>query len=109
MTLTRRWASGAAKDFETAVHWYNERQPGLGAAFAAEVLTTADVTMRRPFVLRTYEHPGLPSGIEFRKVQLTRFSEYGLIYSVAGETFWIVAVAHDKRQPGYWIGRSHLF
>lgn len=40
-----------------------------------------------------------------RKVQLKRFSEYGLIYTVIEDTFWIVAVAHAKRRPGYWIAR----
>lgn len=40
-----------------------------------------------------------------RKLQLHRFSEYGLVYTVANDTFWIVAVAHAKRRPGYWTGR----
>lgn len=105
MTLTRRWATGSVDDLETAVEWYNERQPGLGAEFALEVFSATQATMRRPFVLKRYEHPNLPSGAEVRKVQLKRFSEYGVIYTVVGEAFWILAVAHAKRRPGYWSGR----
>lgn len=78
---------------------------GLGAALADEILVTTDATMRHPFVLKRYEHPALPTAVEFRTVQLARFSEYGVVYAVVGLTFWIVAIAHAKRRPSYWIDR----
>lgn len=105
MTLTRRWASGTTRDLAAAAKWYNEREAGLGASFVAEVWSVTDETMQRPFVLKRYEHPNLPADAELRKVQLRRFSEFGVIYTVIDETFWIVAVAHAKRKPGYWMDR----
>lgn len=66
---------------------------------------TLDQAVRHPFLPKRYEHPNLPAEPEVRKLQLHRFSEYGLVYTVANDTFWIVAVAHAKRRPGYWTGR----
>lgn len=106
MTLTIRWASGAVDDLESGARWYDERQSGLGAQFAAEVLATATAASARPLVLKRYEHSDLPPDAEFRKIQLHRFNEYGVIYTVIGETFWVLAVAHAKRKPAYWIARA---
>lgn len=88
------------------MRWYNDRRPGLGAEFANELFFTTESTMRRPFVVRPLEHQGLSPKTEFRKVQLKRFSEYGVIYAVMDETFWILAVAHAKRRPDHWVERT---
>jgi hypothetical protein len=61
--------------------------------------------LKHPLTPRKYEHPNLPAEPEVRKLQLHRFSEYGLVYSIVNDTFWIVAVAHAKRRPGYWTDR----
>lgn len=105
MRLTRRWATGSADDLVTGARWYDERLAGLGAEFADEVLATTDSAIKHPFVLRRFEHPNLPPEADVRKIQLERFSEYGVIYTVLHDTFWIVAVAHAKRRPGYWVDR----
>lgn len=78
---------------------------GLGATVAIEVFATADSAIDRPFVPRRFERPDLPSDVDVRKIQLMRFNEYGVIYTVVDDTFWIVAVVHAKRKPGYWINR----
>lgn len=85
--------------------WYEERQPGLGREFAVDVFDARDQGIKFPLAHRRYEHADLPDLPEVRKVQLERFSEYGILYTVVGNTFWIVAVAHAKRRPGYWTKR----
>ena len=61
--------------------------------------------MRLPLEHRRYEHVKLPELPEVRKLQLERFTEYGIVFTVIGDTFWILAVAHAKRRPGYWASR----
>ena len=35
-----------------------------------------------------------------------RVYPYSLIYRIVGEEITVVAVAHAKRKPGYWIDRN---
>jgi hypothetical protein len=38
---------------------------------------------------------------EVRRAPLRRFP-FGVIYVVMEDIFWVVAVAHARRRPGYW-------
>lgn len=105
MTPKPRWHSAAIQDLEAGHAWYEEREPGLGSALALELDGVVKQALELPLRPRKYEHPQLPAEPWVRKVQLKRFSEYGLVYTVVNDTFWIVAVAHAKRRPGYWISR----
>ncbi|QLQ09849.1 MAG: type II toxin-antitoxin system RelE/ParE family toxin [Nocardioidaceae bacterium] len=105
MTPKPRWHSAAIQDLEAGHKWYEEREPGLGGDLARELDSVVKQTWGRPLIQKKYQHPQLPAEPWVRKVQLKRFSEYGLIYTVVNDTFWIVAVAHAKRRPGYWIDR----
>lgn len=109
MTHERRWVTDAIEDLQGGHDWYDEREPGLGQQLAAEVFDVLDHAAGRPFLPRKYEHPQLPSEPEIRKIQLRRFDEYGIVYTVVKDTMWIVAVAHAKRKPGYWIDRLTKF
>jgi hypothetical protein len=42
----------------------------------------------------------------FRRWLLRRFP-FGLIHRESGSTIFVVAVAHTRRAPGYWLARSH--
>lgn len=105
MTGEPRWLPEAIEDLQSGYDWYDEREPGLGQQLAAEVFKALDQVVRRPLSLKKYEHPNLPAESDVRKMQVKRFNEYGLIYTLVNDTFWIVAVAHAKRNPGYWIDR----
>lgn len=105
MTDETRWVPQAIDDLQGGHDWYDERQPGLGQQLAVEVFTVLNQALRHPFLPKKYEHPGLPAKPEVRKIQLQRFDEYGIVYTVVDDTFWIIAIAHGKRKPGYWIDR----
>jgi hypothetical protein len=32
--------------------------------------------------------------------------QYAIIYSIEPEHIRVLAIAHTKRKPGYWLGRS---
>jgi hypothetical protein len=36
---------------------------------------------------------------------LVRRFPYGVIYRVREEVIWVVAIAHMRRRPGYWLDR----
>ena len=105
MTEAPRWIPEAIEDLQSGHDWYDEREPGLGQQLAVEVFRVLDQVARHPAVPRKYEHPGLPAEPEVRRIRLQRFDEYDLVYTVVNDTLWIVAMAHAKRKPGYWIDR----
>jgi len=109
VTAEPRWIPEAVKDLQNGYDWYNKRKPGLGRQLAVDLYKTVDQALQNPLMPRKYKHPKLPAEPWIRKIQLRRFDEYGLFYTVFNGTFWIVAVAHAKRKPGYWIDRlDHL-
>ena len=81
-----------------AIFYANEANADLGFAFIAEferVLTMLEA------------HPGL--GVPWRgltrRLPLRRFP-YSVIYRIKAEELRVIALAHQRRQPGYWAGRK---
>ncbi|HSA68292.1 MAG TPA: type II toxin-antitoxin system RelE/ParE family toxin [Burkholderiales bacterium] len=87
----------AEEEFLEAVSYYEVRMPGLGERFAAEVRTAGALLLEYPEI-------GQAMSQELRKLVLDRFPYY-LIYNISFETVYIVAVAHERRKPGYWETR----
>ena len=79
---------------------YEEQADGLGERFADEVERA---------VRFVDEHPGLgtPLGEKgtLRRWTLRRFPYY-VIYRAEADALYILAVAHQRRRPGYWRNRS---
>lgn len=88
----------ASADLRDAVAFYERERPGLGLALADEVERTLSL-------LRAFPEAAPRVRGEFRRAVVSRFP-YSLIYRVAGDVLRIVAVAHHKREPSYWVRRS---
>lgn len=91
------WAAPAEAEFLEAVEWHAEHRPGLEEAFAAEVNHTVaraaeNAELGTPYVYRTHQ------------LLLSRF-RYSVVYMIRPDEVWIVAVAHQRRRPGYWRRR----
>ena len=84
-------------EFERAVEYYEQCQPGLGLEFAEEVYAA---------IARIIEYPNVSSALSknTRRCLINRFP-FGLIYQVKAKTLRVIAVAHLQRQPGYWKER----
>ncbi len=80
-----------------ASQFYETASAGLGREFLDEVQRVVD-TLR--------EHPklGSPAGRGLRQAAFQRFP-YWLIYADEPETILVIAVAHQRRRPGYWRRR----
>lgn len=89
----------ARAEFMAAVAYYDEQASGLGAQFIDEVERT---------VQRLAAQPGLGISVSaanhLRRWTLRRFPYY-LIYRSEGDALLILAVAHQRKRPGYWQGR----
>lgn len=87
----------ASAEFQAAAAYYENEVPGLGEAFISEVERVAEIIGAHPAI-------GNPIDEVFRRVVLVRFP-FSVIYGAESEGCLIVAVAHQRRKPGYWHGR----
>ncbi|MDD2597683.1 MAG: type II toxin-antitoxin system RelE/ParE family toxin [Kiritimatiellae bacterium] len=87
----------ADQEMSLAFQWYENQVVGLGYAFLNAVDAAIAVIKTFPFAFECVRG-------NLRKSLLRRFP-YGLIYGIDDGTIIIVAVAHSKMLPGYWINR----
>lgn len=78
--------------------WYEEQRPGLGD----EMLACVDAAVAK--AARTPEAFPLCHGAA-RRALVRRFP-YAVFYMVEGVELVVLAVAHERRRPGYWAGRG---
>lgn len=87
----------AQREFDETIAYYEEARTGLGREFRDEVMR---------FVARIAENPVRYSarmpGV--RRANLSRFP-YNLNYTHEGDDIVIVAIAHNRRKPLYWLNR----
>ena len=88
----------ADRELSEAGEFYEAQADGLGADFVAEVERLLEV-------LATYPYIGRPAPTDLRTIPVRRFP-YSLIYRVLPDVLRILAVAHHRRRPRYWAGRS---
>ena len=81
--------------------WYEGRGVGLGDRFLAEVQGAFDFIARHPKLGRPWLLDGIPPGV--RHVPLRTFP-YAVVY-VRDPRLVVVAVAHSRQEPTYWVDR----
>jgi plasmid stabilization system protein ParE len=88
----------AQAELEEASLFYESRMAGLGKSFAAEVERTISL-------VRDFPEAGSPVGPTRRRVVVARFP-YSIVYKQDPDKIVIVAIAHQRRRPGYWQRRK---
>jgi hypothetical protein len=88
----------AARELEDAAAFYDGAARGLGIEFLEEM-------ERMTETLQTYPDAGAAVDAEMRILAARRFP-YTLVYRVRDREVLILAVAHHRRHPLYWAGRS---
>jgi plasmid stabilization system protein ParE len=87
----------ADQEIEEAQSWYAARSEFAATAFAHEV----DLVVRR--VTEAPDRwPESPDGT--RRLVFPRFP-FTLVYRASGDLIQVVALAHQRRRPGYWRRR----
>ncbi|MFA5677982.1 MAG: hypothetical protein WC953_06180 [Pseudomonas sp.] len=88
----------AEAEFLESVGYYESRVPGLGAALIKEFEVLAELVSHSPKAWQVELEP------DIRKVPLQRFP-LSIVYRESPDAFQILAIAHDRRRPQYWISR----
>ena len=87
----------ALQEVEDAQAWYEERSLLAASAFLREFSIAVQRIQQTP-----HRYPVADAGT--RRIFLDRFP-FTIYYRVKLDALDIVAVAHQKRRPGYWSGR----
>lgn len=93
-------SSPAARELREAVQWYETRQPGLGAQFLDAVDSAFSRISAHPEIGTVISEAG-----HTRRVLVTAFP-YQVVYYLTPDEIIIVAIAHLRRRPGYWMQRN---
>ncbi len=92
---------GAIDDLVETQVYLDTHRPGSSDAFQNDVDAIIDLLMVFPELGRLVH----PSGV--RQSSLKRFP-YSVVYALEGAVILIVAIAHHKRKPDYWLSRLNL-
>jgi plasmid stabilization system protein ParE len=87
----------ASEDVESAQAWYEQRSLFAAAAFLQELSVAVQRIGEAP-----NQYPVAIHGT--RRVVLERFP-FNVFYRVVAGDVVIIALAHQKRRPGYWADR----
>ncbi len=97
-----RLALEATEELADAAAWYEARQPGLATKLLEEFERILVQISSRPQSFPRLRDTAPDLGI--RRAVLPRFP-YALVFLELADEIRVVAVAHAKRQPGYWLDR----
>jgi len=87
----------ASEEVEEHRAWYRERSETAEAAFLRELDRAVELALEAP---RRW-----PRYLAGTQRYVFRTFPFSLVYFVENETLNVVAVAHSKRRPGYWLKR----
>jgi hypothetical protein len=100
--LKLRFHKGASKELQEAADWYEE-QAGIGDEFLEEVHLATEAMLETPSAWPVWTEVKARGPV--RRFILPRFP-FTLPYVVLeGGVIHVLAVAHTKRRPAYWLKR----
>ena len=89
----------ARNELAEAKRFYNRQQQGLGESFQREAEAAAKLIQERPLAWQIDVEP-------VRRFLFERFP-YKMLYIIRAERIVVIAVAHQHRQPDYWVDRTN--
>jgi plasmid stabilization system protein ParE len=87
----------AEQEMLDAARYYESQAAGLGDDFLSKVESAVRDVAERPDMWPVIR-------LDIRRRLVHRFP-YGILYRICPEEIVVVAVAHLRRHPAYWIGR----
>ena len=88
----------ARKELLDARDYYDELVYGLGQTFVNEIEKSLKVIKNKPLSFPVANE-------DIRKAVVLKFP-YSIFYRIEGKNIYILAIAHQKREPKYWISRK---
>ena len=93
-----RLRAAAKRDLRDATAWYEERNAELADRFVAEVTRTLELIEQFP--MSGGRVPGVLDP-EVRRLPVHNFP-YHVVFLRLSDRTAVLAIAHDRRRPGYW-------
>ena len=81
-----------------SIAYYESKRPGLGAIFLAEFENVMALVCEKPHRYAIEKPP------DVRRIRMKKFP-FTILYRTASFTVQVLAVAHHRRRPQYWLGR----
>ncbi len=94
---TVTFVDAAAEELREVVSFLRRQAPGRDDRFLVELGDAVERVAENPYL-------GPLVGPEVRRIGLRRFP-YNLVYEVRGQAIYVLAIAHQRRDPGYWQER----
>jgi len=88
----------AEAEFLESVGFYESKVKGLGSAFIDEFEALVNLLCESPEQGKIERQPNI------RRARLQRFP-FSIIYRQGQSAIQLLAVAHDRRRPQYWLRR----
>jgi len=97
-----RFEDEADAEYRLAGQWYESRREHLGLEFFDAVDASIQQILDLP--RSGSPVPRMSADLPVRRIAVTRFP-YHVIYLETKTQIRILAIAHDRRKPGYWKAR----
>jgi plasmid stabilization system protein ParE len=104
LKLPLRVSEEADAEMAEAARWYERNRAGLGLEFLTAVDAAAARIEQNPRI--GSPTPGVDDK-DIRRVFVRRFP-YHVVYIELPDRLQVLAVAHDRRRPAYWVGRLRI-
>ena len=88
----------AEAEYLESIAYFESKRAGLGASFLAEFEITLEHVAEAP---RRYPIEKIP---DIRRTQMKRFP-FAVLFRESQCNIQVLAVAHNRRRPQYWLGR----
>ena len=95
--LKVRLSDEAIAEARAAFAWYGERNPQAANSFLRELDQASESIGTSP--------DAWPPYLDGTRRRLLRRFPFSLVYRVRGDHIEVIAVAHQRRRPGYWMAR----
>ena len=103
MNANVRFEAEADAEYRAAGRWNEKRRIGLGLEFFDAVDPALAQIVRVPKAGAPAKQ--LPSDLPVRRAPVKRFPYHVIYLEVLNAEIRVLAVAHDRRKPGYWRDR----
>jgi len=87
----------AEEELIKAASYYEQQQPGLGVEFIREVRRICKLVSASPKAATKVRK-------EIRRRLVRRFP-FSVLYQEVEDSILVIAIAHQRRKPGYWKNR----
>ena len=94
----------ARAELRLAAIWYDERRPGLGDELIAAVSSTLERIAQAPSSFPKW--PDVRAALPIHRAVVKRFP-YVIAFEMHAKHVLVLAVAHAKRRPLYWLSRAY--